>query len=187
MAKKDISSMKFGMLTAISYSGKNHHGKSIWQCSCECGGSALVLIGSLMSGNSTSCGCKTKIARSAYVAEKKKNGFGAHHERARNSWRHMIDRCTNEKHQDFSSYGDRGISVCPEWRPNLIGGAVAHVSTHLNAAAHHVAHKEAIAKAQFKCPDGVRQSHQKPNGELICVFDLRNGYGLARRRVNGVK
>lgn len=115
MAQKDISSMKFGMLTAISFSGKNRHGKSIWQCRCDCGGSALVLIGSLMSGNSTSCGCKTKIARSAYVAEKKKNGFGVHHERARNTWRHMIDRCTNEKHQDFASYGARGISVCLEW------------------------------------------------------------------------
>jgi hypothetical protein len=31
------------------------------------------------------------------------------------SWRAMINRCTNEKHDMYYSYGARGIGVTPEW------------------------------------------------------------------------
>jgi hypothetical protein len=32
-----------------------------------------------------------------------------------NSWRAMIERCTNSKVQNFAYYGGRGITVCPRW------------------------------------------------------------------------
>ena len=61
-------------------------------------------------------------------------------------------------------------------------GVLAHVSTHLDAAAHHIAHQTAIAEAQFKCPAGVKQSHLTPDGKLTCVFDTERTYGRADRR-----
>ena len=33
-----------------------------------------------------------------------------------NSWRNMIQRCTNENHDQYKDYGGRGIRVCEEWR-----------------------------------------------------------------------
>lgn len=32
-----------------------------------------------------------------------------------NSWRHMLGRCRNEAHPDYSNYGGRGIEVCERW------------------------------------------------------------------------
>lgn len=33
-----------------------------------------------------------------------------------NSWRNMVQRCTNENHPQFKDYGGRGIKVCDRWR-----------------------------------------------------------------------
>jgi len=33
-----------------------------------------------------------------------------------NTWRGMIERCTNPNHKAWPRYGGRGITVCPEWR-----------------------------------------------------------------------
>lgn len=33
-----------------------------------------------------------------------------------NSWRAMVQRCTNERHPFFADYGGRGIRVCERWR-----------------------------------------------------------------------
>ncbi len=38
------------------------------------------------------------------------------HKREWDSWRSMIQRCTNQKHKAFPRYGGRGISVCERWR-----------------------------------------------------------------------
>lgn len=33
-----------------------------------------------------------------------------------NSWRAMIERCTNQNHSQYRDYGERGITVCDRWR-----------------------------------------------------------------------
>lgn len=35
--------------------------------------------------------------------------------KARVSWEHMIQRCTNPNNDDFARYGGRGIRVCDRW------------------------------------------------------------------------
>lgn len=35
--------------------------------------------------------------------------------RSYNSWRGMIERCTNPNHQHYSLYGGSGIAVCERW------------------------------------------------------------------------
>ena len=31
------------------------------------------------------------------------------------SWKHMLDRCTNQRCSDYPDYGGRGITVCERW------------------------------------------------------------------------
>ena len=113
--RKDISGKKFGKLTALNWICDDRNRKPVWECICECGNISYVGAYDLAGGNSKSCGCQKINALSKYVEEKKKNGFGIHHKRARNSWRLMIDRCTNPKNKDYPNYGGRGINVCDEW------------------------------------------------------------------------
>lgn len=35
-------------------------------------------------------------------------------------WSWMIGRCHNPRHEKFSYYGGRGITVCDEWRESFI-------------------------------------------------------------------
>lgn len=35
------------------------------------------------------------------------------------SWRHMIDRCENERDKDYRHYGGRGIRVWTNWRSSF--------------------------------------------------------------------
>lgn len=54
---KDITNRKFGKLTAIKNTKKKKNGGYIWDCICDCGKKIEVTTGSLMSGNTKSCGC----------------------------------------------------------------------------------------------------------------------------------
>jgi hypothetical protein len=37
-----------------------------------------------------------------------------------NSWRSMVQRCSNAKHSHYADYGGRGIQVCRRWRGSFI-------------------------------------------------------------------
>ena len=57
----------------------------------------------IKSGNTKSCGCLKGDA----------HGLTSH--KFYNTWKHMVDRCTNPKIKDYKDYGARGITVCEEW------------------------------------------------------------------------
>lgn len=57
----DLTGQKFGYLTVLEKSAppKNPNNKStMWKCQCECGNIVNIQRANLLSGNSTSCGCK---------------------------------------------------------------------------------------------------------------------------------
>lgn len=54
---KDIAGQKFGRLVAVERIGKDKNGISLWECKCECGGTATVAINNLTTGHTLSCGC----------------------------------------------------------------------------------------------------------------------------------
>lgn len=58
---KNILTHKFGKLTAIKEAGKSSNGVMRYYCECDCGGNATVRKGRLLSGETTSCGCKQII------------------------------------------------------------------------------------------------------------------------------
>ena len=57
----DLTGRRFGRLTAVERlekKGSNY----VWRCTCDCGGEANVEVRSLLSGNTTSCGCLKREA-----------------------------------------------------------------------------------------------------------------------------
>lgn len=77
---------------------------------CDCGNTKEIRIDQVLSGTTKSCGCLYK---------KRKNDVGLSscaYEKLYNVWSNMIKRCYNENSDRYSTYGERGIAVCEEWK-----------------------------------------------------------------------
>lgn len=108
-AYKDLTGMMFGRLIVIEHVG-TRNGHSLWKCKCDCGNVVEVVSGSLVSGNTQSCGCfRSQFAREKFTTH------GMHGIKIYNVWRGMKSRCMNINTNYYSDYGGRGISVCEEW------------------------------------------------------------------------
>lgn len=102
---KDITGVVSGKLKATSFSHKEGR-HAMWLCECECGNKEHIVRGSkITAGDVKSCGCIAK-----------ENQHGMARTRTYKVWENMITRVTNPKHKSFKDYGERGITVCEEWR-----------------------------------------------------------------------
>lgn len=111
----DITGQKFGRLTAL----KLHHIKKYsrsthryWECQCECGNKCFVAQNQLTSGKTQSCGC----LQNEYFKSK----HNLHNTRLYNIWCNIKARCTNPKHPNYNTYGNKGIIICDEWKTNFL-------------------------------------------------------------------
>lgn len=103
-SKVDIAGKKFGMLTALYRVGdKDHNNRYYWHFKCDCGKECDKEKQSVVSGRTTSCGCK-----------KWKHGDTG--TRLYNIWVDMRMRCEDRGHKSQKVYGARGIKVCKEWQ-----------------------------------------------------------------------
>lgn len=104
---KDITSQKFGRLTAL-YKLHNHHDKdhTYWLCICDCGNLTETRSDRLRNGRAQSCGCLHKK-------------HGKSNTRLYHIWRQIKTRCYNKNNRDYMKYGDRGIQICDEWLNNF--------------------------------------------------------------------
>jgi hypothetical protein len=61
----DLTGQQFYRLTVTGLHGNNKHGSRLWDCACECGGSATVLTNDLTrrGGGTKSCGCHRRRKR----------------------------------------------------------------------------------------------------------------------------
>ena len=100
----DHTGKRFGKLVVLKQAGRNELKKVLWKCQCDCGNQTVVVSGSLVTGNTTSCGC--------IVPNFKHGGWN---KSSYNTWRAMVRRCTNPKDKDYPKYGGCGISICQEW------------------------------------------------------------------------
>ena len=119
----DLTGQTCGRLRVISSAkyaeGKQKRMRTGWLCICDpelggCGTVRVFTTSNLRSGNSQSCGCLHKeqlISRSTR--------HGGSHTRLYNIWCGMINRCSNPSQKEYSRYGGRGITVCPEWRADF--------------------------------------------------------------------
>lgn len=109
---KDLTNMKFSMLTVISRLENNKHGSSEWLCLCDCTEETIATAGNLLSGQKVSCGC---------LRNDKKVRGGLSESRIYNIYRSMKARCHDLNHKNYEDYGERGILVCDEWRDDISG------------------------------------------------------------------
>ena len=73
---------RFGKLMVLEQAGRDRLKKVLWRCQCECGKETVVVSGSLVTGNTTSCGCT--------IANFKHGGWK---KSSYNTWRAMMRRC----------------------------------------------------------------------------------------------
>lgn len=108
MNNKNLIVQRFGDLTVIRKYGSANN-RTVWECQCECGKTALVNTHSLTSGNTKSCGCKKYGGRFLH-------GEATNQTRLYRIWAAMKARCTNRNHAAFRLYGAKGVKVCDEWQ-----------------------------------------------------------------------
>ena len=59
-APKDLTGQTFGKLTALRPTDQRKGSSVVWECKCECGGTAYKSTAELREGGPKSCGCLTK-------------------------------------------------------------------------------------------------------------------------------
>jgi hypothetical protein len=106
MRRKNITGQRFGRLIARRIAPTNTP-KTFWECDCDCGAKRVVYVFYLISGHTTSCGCRLKEILSTHKMCRT---------RPYRIWRNMINRCTNKNDPRYKDYGGRGIKVYPKWR-----------------------------------------------------------------------
>lgn len=110
MKRKSFVGELFGRWTVLADAPDNKQGNRVVTCLCICGKQKDVYLGSLRSGISTSCGCK-----SAEMSSARRKTHGLSGTTTHNIWVSMKARCENEQNHAYANYGGRGITVCDSW------------------------------------------------------------------------
>lgn len=108
--RMDIAGQRFGRLIVDSYAFTNKHGKSMWNCQCDCGKVVVVSGSHLKTGHTLSCGCY-----SAEASGGRTRTHGMRWTRLYRIWLGMKARCTIPSRKDYKHYGGRGIAICDSW------------------------------------------------------------------------
>lgn len=110
----DLTGQKFGRLRVIQYAGKNKRGTRVWLCECDCGNTTSVVTGSLVNGDTQSCGCiHSEMIRQRLFKH------GQTDSPMYKEWQSIKRRCYNPNAINYDRYGARGIAVCDEWRDDF--------------------------------------------------------------------
>lgn len=112
-----LNGQRFGRLTVMERAENDRHGKTVWKCQCDCGNTILANGSHLLSGHTKSCGCDSR----SYFREHPTIKHGLTLENGKLSrlyriWICMKNRCYNKNDDHYRIYGERGITVCDEWR-----------------------------------------------------------------------
>ena len=121
MFSVDISGRRFGRLVAIRrVEFRRRNGRSIgavWLCRCDCGTEKAILLHSLRTGRTISCGnhiAERNRARKTHGATAGRKPTPEYQ-----AWLSMKDRCLNPADAGFRNYGMRGIQICQKWKESF--------------------------------------------------------------------
>ena len=105
---------RYNMLTVIREVERhvlpNGRLKRMFLLKCDCGKSKEIMLNSVRSGKTTSCGC-----RRIETTIKQKTTHGLRHHYLYDTWRDMKKRCYNKNNRHYHNYGGRGIRVYEPW------------------------------------------------------------------------
>lgn len=107
---------KFNRLTILSLHKKHSDNKVYASCLCECGNvRPSILVRSLLSGNTKSCGC---LNRDLTIARNYKHGDANRENKSKlyRIWADMNRRCRDKRRDDACYYANKGIIVCEDWK-----------------------------------------------------------------------
>ena len=115
----DLTGMHFKNFDVIEYAGffpdKYGHNRQQWKCKCVCGKELILSRSDLTKKQIKSCGCLTKkLIDEANVTH------GLSKTRLYHIWANIKDRCLNSKSSSYKYYGERGITICDEWKNDFI-------------------------------------------------------------------
>ncbi|MGI6615751.1 MAG: hypothetical protein ACOX30_07040 [Dethiobacteria bacterium] len=103
-------------MTVKKESGRDKWGNKMYLCLCSCGNEKVVAGRNLVTGTTSSCGCKAKenyiFHGLSYLNDKTKRLY--------NVWWNMKERCYNKNSISYKYYGGRGIKVYSTWREDFI-------------------------------------------------------------------
>ena len=101
----ELTEQRFGCLVA-KHLTRDSHGKTDWECLCDCGNTTIVLTSNLTRKKrpTKSCGCKMFD-----------RFHGISKTRFYSIWCGMKQRCTNENDSVFKYYGAIGIAYDKDW------------------------------------------------------------------------
>ena len=95
-------------LKITNYFRKNR--RSYFEYICSCGAIGRVRCDNVRNGETKSCGChKVKTVKDRTT----KHGLSNHP--LRDTYKNMMDRCTNPNNDSYRYYGLIGVSVCNGW------------------------------------------------------------------------
>lgn len=123
---KNYDGYKFGKITVIKDVGKKFYyydnkPPTVLRevlCSCDCGNTKVILLRSLVSGNTKSCGCLMALVgkkNRKYDFNTQYDGQDVFKRDTYKIWAMMKGRCTNPNSKVYKWYGGRGIIFDPKW------------------------------------------------------------------------
>lgn len=113
MSAKDYTGNRYGMLTVLGVAYKKS-GHKYYTCKCDCGNTKVISASHLVTGASKSCGCM--VRRSTI---ERNTTHGQSKTRLYTIWTSMKKRCFDPNSHAYHLYGNRGITVCDEWKESF--------------------------------------------------------------------
>lgn len=118
MKRIDITGKKFNRLTVMAFLPLENK----WLCQCDCGNFCKVKGSHIKDGHTKSCGCRKRETIDERVAANTKHGYyiGGKPDKFTSIYRSMMQRCYDSNSTYYYRYGGRGITVCDEWRNDIV-------------------------------------------------------------------
>ena len=119
MAALDIVGKTYGRLQVLKRTTQTKHKKWKFLCRCVCGTEIDVVGASLISGNTSSCGCFQRDQTGA-AARVHAVTHGLSNHPLYDVWVDIRRRCSDPRVSSYHNYGGRGISICKEWDADFL-------------------------------------------------------------------
>lgn len=168
MKLEDLTGRRVGKLTVIKRHYDPNRKCTLWECKCDCGNTTIVIANRLKNELTRSCGC---LRRESNLANKTSHGLSGTHLYA--VWNGMKGRCYNPNNHNYSRYGQRGITVCDDWKDSFETFAMWAKSN---------GYKDGLSIDRIDndgnyCPDNCRwtNTHDQNNNRSVSLMFTYNG------------